>query len=276
MKRILISLFSGIALISCGGEEENTGNSLIEKAEKISSDSRAVADSLAKSIEENKDPISYISLWNSSLRISNPKGFKWSPTKVKYGRSMSFLRDSLVGKKKYALVELIDGKQGWINEYVVAKDARTAIVISPTNIYNAPDPLELTKNKLAVGDIVVVYNEQVGDYVEFVTEEKKTKGYLKAKGAFSSKSTDIESGIALGHILDMEPSVDQQKALEEFLENESYKASVFGTKAKEILDSGIEENIVETITDSVSDLVKKTVEKDIQETLNETVEDLGL
>lgn len=277
MKKILAPFIISFALISCDETEDKPGNSLIEKSEKINQDSQAKADSIAKYNDEHKEPVYYVSLWNkTSLRISDPKGFKWSPTKVNYGRSMEFLKDSTVGKKKYALVKLVSGKSGWINEWVVAKDAKAAIVISPANIYSAPDPLELTKNKLNLGDIVVVYNEQIGDYVEFVTEEKKTKGYLKASGAISTEVADIESGIAFGHILNSESASEKKIALEEFLENESYKSSVFGTKAQKMLDEGIEEEIVETLIDSVSNGIETQVKDKVSETLEETIEDLGL
>ena len=116
-------------------------------------------------------------------------------------------------------------------------------------------------------------------YSHCILEEKKTKGYLKASGAISSESTDIESGVAFGHILNLEPK-EQTKAFEEFLENETYKSSVFGTKAQKMLDEGIEEEIIEAITPETADsLAGEAMMHGVEsakEAVEETVEDLGL
>ena len=272
MKKLILPLIASAILISCGGNEDPKTDSLVDKSEQIAEDNQAKIDSTDAANAEVEQNATAINLWPKlSIQTNKDGKLKWVKS-ISFGRQMTVSRDTVIGKRTFHYAKIVEGTEGWVNAYCVAKNAKVGIVIAPSKIYKEPDPMSLQDNGFEIGEIVVVYDEMVGSYYQFVTQEKKSKGYLKSTGAISTDEKDLEAGSVFKNILAKEIK-DQTVAFEEFLENEDYKNSVFGKKASELLEEGIEEEVIEQITDS-SNTVTEEVEETVAPANAETEEDL--
>lgn len=236
-------LLVAIIFVSCNDSKPREESIMDESVETIDSTS-AVNKEL---IEETKVAIS---LWPKTGLYDKPgKTGKWQRS-VKFGSKLEVL-ELMQGDngKEYARVKTIDGFEGWIKTYLIAQDAYYAVSTGTPALYNEADIISLADKKLDFGEFVVAKNEKVGDFIYVQTSEKKKKGYLKKEKYLSTEDNDIVVAILRERALAMEGD-KKTEAIQEILENEDYKESVFYQDLKNSMEVEANKEIEEMVNDA--------------------------
>lgn len=241
-KSILITTLVTL-LFSCNSTEDK-GSSLVNESQLNAQNEQAKQDSLLALEDSNENKGNCINLWTKLGLYTSPiKPHKWIKS-VDFGRNMTILKDTIVNEKTYYFVKIIEGEEGWVNGYLVAKDAEIAVATKKTTIYSAPDPLTITDKSIELGDFVVIYKEKVGDYWRFETKEKKLSGYLKSNDGISIEENDLAAGQLFSKIIAKEDASEKIDALTEFAENETYQNTSFAREAKKLVEEYLT-NVIE-------------------------------
>lgn len=268
MRILFLSLVVGVGLVSCEEAQQDSESTLITKSEDLAASKQAVLDSLA-SLEMEQQVAYCINLWDKlSIMDYSVTPAKWKKT-VSFGKKMTMLGDTLINKKTYTKVQLDEGNSttmGWVNSYCIAKDAEVAITTSETKIFQSNDVLSLSQESLGIGEIIAIYSDSDGKYFQFVSEKKAQSGYLNQKDGFSTDEKVIEAGLVFKQIMGKDLK-DRLFAFEEFLEDEDYQSTVFGSKAQSLMDDDVENAIMEKI-DSAAEAIPIDDQDEIMETVS--------
>lgn len=154
-----------LVMSSCGSEGTKKTETKEEKTEvKVEKkDAVTIRDGLSVRAEPNKD-----GKWLSRLSL---------------GEKVVYLGESKVDstdkqKYEYHYVELSDGSKVWAYAYGLLIDAKPAVVIDETPIYQRPDLVTKSDKDLDIMEFVAVVGEK-DEWVEIVSAGKKKKGWIK-------------------------------------------------------------------------------------------------
>ena len=119
-------------------------------------------------------------------------------TSLDYGEMAELLGESDTVKSEsnrvYIKIRLLDGKEGWVDEYLFEKHARRAVITQELELYRRPDLMTLRNVRLLPGEIVVTI-EQRDNWIHLSGREKKKKGWIRLgpnQLSFSYRTRDIE------------------------------------------------------------------------------------
>ncbi len=216
---------SSLLFFACSGnDKEEKKSSLIEDNNTTSSAKEITSNEVASEDQKNEQQ-TVVALWNASIKEEGKQSGKWKAS-YKYGETLTLLgEESVEGNRTFIKVRTVEGKEGWTNDYLVAKDAKYAVITKNVIIYTKPTPIGVSKDKLKAGDFVAIYNEDMNGYHEFHGKEKKIKGWIK-KG-YSFDETDIEVAHFRQHILNETDEERKQLLLQELEDNSDYQSSPF-------------------------------------------------
>jgi len=180
--------------------------------------------------------VSSVCVWDkASVRMEPLKKGKWLSSLV-LGEKVSWLGqtsiDSSDKNRKYELVRLSDGKEGWVSEYVIAIDAKPAAVKKKTAIYMRPDLMTASSKSFNAMDLVAVIKTEK-DWVEVVGEQKKKKGWLKTN-SLSLQDVDITVSLLTIKALAEKTSDKRSSKIGDIINNSDLAGSAFINNLREI------------------------------------------
>ena len=211
MKRIIVVTLINAALlslISCGSAEDEKAVCVFDKA--------SVYDKPSK--KEGK--------WISSVSL---------------GEKVKFLDDKVDNddkkKRNYYKVELLDGKEGWIQSDFVALNSVPAVATEKIEIYNRPDLSTITKKIFEPLDIIALGERKEG-WVEVTGKRQKgkwiDKGWIKEKG-YSEKDRDIAAALFINRAITKPKKEQVVEELRKIQENSDLSGSAFEERIEEII-----------------------------------------
>lgn len=120
---------------------------------------------------------------------------------ILYGEKVEMLLDTPTvesGGRTYMYVKLLDGKEGWVHDYVFEKHGRLAVMTEDAEIHRRPDPMTLRDDKFKRGEIVVVIENADkpspydDEWLHVSYRDKKKKGYIQRKNVLSFAKQDVQ------------------------------------------------------------------------------------
>ncbi len=250
MKKIfLLGLITLFVLNSCDNKS-NTEQETTFITDEVKSDTI----SESEETNQNVETTTAISLWKSAGLYQNSgpsgKGNKWLVS-IPFGNKVTVLESQEVKKKTYLRILTKEGKEGWINSYLLQKNAHIAVVTNDVRLYKSADILSMSEDKIATGTIIVVDDEKIETYVAITAKEKKKKGYLKSDKNLSSELVDLEVAQLRARAL-AKTGMEQITALQEIVDNPEYEKSAFYTQLKDKL---IELQNIESVSSQIEEVL---------------------
>ena len=142
-------------------------------------------------------------------------------------------------KRNYIKVRLSDGKEGWVNEYLFAMDARLAAATDEIELYHRPEMTTLKDQRFEAGEVVVL-GERKDGWREVFGWEKKKQGWAKPRGLTVYGEKDIAMAIMLRRALSETEPLKKKEKLSSILSNKALMGSVFTNLVKEAI-RGVDE-----------------------------------
>ncbi len=145
------------------------------------------------------------------------------------GESVTFLgiskEDSVKKGLIYDHIELSDGTTGWVAEWALVKDARTAVVTDTTSIYKRPDLLTFTAQHFNPMNIIAINNKK-DQWIKVTGERKRLYGWIEMNNVSSDK-TDIALALLTTRKLKNKKDQPVYEIIDDILKNNPYPASLF-------------------------------------------------
>ncbi|MCF6241764.1 MAG: hypothetical protein L3J74_10520 [Bacteroidales bacterium] len=217
---IVLSIF----LLSCDNKNNEQKNT--------TEDQEGIENQAVEEPEVLEAPI--VCLWSKISVREEPKAKgKWKAyiylgEKATY-KGISEKDTTVKNGKSYAKIELADGTTGWVEERFFAIDARPAVIISPTKLYERPDILTAGKKSYDRMQFVVITDEKEG--------WKKVKAKKVDDSWFSTgwvrdnniTETDIDVSVAVleNRAAAISDSEKKLEALNEIANNPDFGNSIF-------------------------------------------------
>ena len=219
IKNLSILAFSGLGLLSSCGNNKSDENQVIAQ------ESAAVC------------------IWDKTSLVDKPshKEGKWQSA-ISLGEKLKYLdkskEDKADGKlRNYYKVQLLDGKEGWVQSDFVVLQATVATITHKSEIYSRPDLGTLTKKSFEPMDIIAVKSTQ-GDWYEVVGKRRAGKwldnGWIKNKG-ISSDERDVAVAVYATRALTKPTVAEVSSELLKIKENADLSGSMFDTHISELL-----------------------------------------
>ncbi|HEY4789156.1 MAG TPA: SH3 domain-containing protein, partial [Bacteroidales bacterium] len=187
-----------------------------------------------------------VCIWDKiSLKESPSDKGKWLAS-LSLGEKCTYLDDSKEdnsGKKPvtYYKVKLQDNQEGWVQSDFVILKSKPATIIKEAEIYSRPDLLTKSNKTFSMMDIVAVKSEQ-GDFIEIVGKRKAGKwiesGWVKSS-TVSYADVDIAVAKYGGKALEIPDRQKRNSALNEIINNQDFKSSVFINTLFKMVDDSI-------------------------------------
>ena len=180
-----------------------------------------------------------VCIWNkASLRNGPTSASKWLSS-MNLGERVTYMGvseiDSTDKKKErqYHKIRLSDGKEGWASEYVIAIDARSAVVTAEVTMHKRPDLVTFTDKKFQPMEFVAVLQSE-NEWLEVTGAEKKKSGWIK-DGYVSYKDEDIALALLANQALQQDDTEAQKVRISELVKNPAFSNSVFIPELNKIL-----------------------------------------
>ena len=217
---LLVTVLSCKSTVSDENQDKNPSNEEVSTAIRVSA--VCISEGLSVRAEPSKD-----GKWLSRLSLGE---------KVIYlGKSKVDSADK--NKNEYHFVELSDGQQVWAYGYGLLIDAKPAVVVEKTAIYNRPDLVTRTQKELKIIEFVAIVKEKE-NWCEVISSGKKKKGWME-KSKLSEKQEDVAVAVmASKTVLDKGGEIIVDK-LPEFLEEIPYKDSEVTLYLQNLLDEQV-------------------------------------
>lgn len=232
-------------------------------------DSAAVAD-----VPTSKE-VEAVGIWDKvSVRATPSDDGKWL-TSVSLGESLTYLGEEAKDSndKVYYKIRLNDGKEGWVRHEFVVPEAKSAVFINESDIYNRPDLLTKSDKKFSKMDIIAVKETQ-DDWVEVTGKRTGGKwienGWVR-KSNISLEPVDIAMAKFAKPAMETEDVNSRAKKLEEVLNNVDLSSSAFVVDVKAALDEiklnagNVEEADDATLEDDTTEMEEEVLEDDTNE-----------
>lgn len=240
-----LSFFFLIVAFGCSSKTETVQEAIVEEPETI--------------VEESKETPA-VCVWDKlSVRNTPGEKGKWI-TSISLGESLKHLGgDTTVGNKTYAKIALNDGQEGWTRTDLIVLNAKPAVMINDTDIYNRPDLLTKSDKKFSMMNIVASMNTQdTWNEVKGKRSEGKwiDQGWVKGNN-LSFEPVDIATAKFALKAIEIEDEDKKLEALNDIINNGDLSSSSFiahiqllvqdmETAEQEIIEDDITENYTET------------------------------
>jgi hypothetical protein len=175
-----------------------------------------------------------VCIWdNVSLKEAPEESGKWICS-ISIGEVVTYLgkTQEVKTEKKtvtYVKIRLKDGKEGWAQNDFIILNSKPAAIVENSQIYSRPDLLNKTGKSFSKMDIIAVKSEQDG-FLEVAGKRKDGKwietGWLKGK-SLTYDEVDIAVAKFVTKALEISDSQKRQEAINEILNNDDLKASIF-------------------------------------------------
>lgn len=180
---------------------------------------------------------------DASLKDNWISGIKLGETVYSLDEKATDPADS---QKEFVKVKLSDGKEGWARSYGLVENSKPAVVINESKIYDRPDLLALSNKAIPEMTFIAITKVQE-DFVEFVSEQKKFKGWMKKDNITESKEDVVVAVMAIKEFAKKD-NLSKEEKLAAIIANAPYPNSIFVKKLNDQLeqltsDIGMEEEI---------------------------------
>lgn len=169
-----------------------------------------------------------------ALREEPVKSGKWM-TSISLGEIVKDLgktqTDPADKDRSYTKVQLSDGRTGWAATTGLVVNARLGAIKEDATIYKRPDPLTATNTKIEFMTPVAITQEK-SDWVEFISTNRKKKGWIKKDAVTSDPADTSVAVLALKKLRAKDP-----QSLRKFLESAPNQDSYFIRKLQERADA---------------------------------------
>lgn len=221
-----------VVLMACGSQKNEQEATTVSASDTVN----ATAVDTAPASNE----VSAVGIWDKvSVRATPSDDGKWL-TSISLGESLTYLGEEAKDSndKIYYKIRLNDGKEGWARHEFVVPEAKPAVFINESDIYNRPDLLTKSDKKFSKMDIIAVKQTQ-DDWVEVTGKRTGGKwienGWVRTNNV-SFESVDIAMAKFAKPALETEDVDARIKKLEEVLANVDLSSSAFVVDIKEALD----------------------------------------
>ncbi len=151
---------------------------------------------LSFSCQEKKKPVQFnvapaekpftgipsVCLAENTPVISEPFQIGMKISTLALGEKLMYMNEEKINpadkNNKYLKIKLSDGKDGWVQESSLAKDAKPAVTICKTTIYLRPDLVTITNKQFEPMEFVAVSAPQ-NDWCEAKGQDNKKTGWIK-------------------------------------------------------------------------------------------------
>lgn len=220
MKELLISctLLLVLFMFACGDESGSSEEG----------DAAAEASMEADS-EPESDPVA-VCLWGKVGLRENPgtstKDNKYLATIV-FGETVTLTGESVEAKddRTYLKVELSDGEQGWVHEYLFAVKSTLAAATSPIEVYRRPDLLTAKGERFEAGQLVAMVPGDNPDWVEVFGQEKKIQGWAQKGQSMSEDKIDVAVSVLYGKAMQESNLAKREEMLQSIAQNTAFGKS---------------------------------------------------
>lgn len=223
IKNSYIIILSLALAVSC----KDTGSSTSNENQEVNSSEKS-NDTNSENISSNDETL--ICLWQKvGLRdVPGRKGAKYLTT-IYFGEQVKFLgeKETASDKKDYVKVELSDGQQGWVYEYLFTGKGKLGIIKEPLPIYKKPDVMDFLGNKFKRGDIIVVLNETKGKWNKIVGLEKKNEGWIQENSTIVYDDLEIKLATLYNRAISEKSQAKRQEKLKLITDNPAFQNSKF-------------------------------------------------
>ena len=181
--------------------------------------------------------LSAVCIWEgSTLRDAPSKQAKWLAS-ISLGETLTMLGDTAIDStdknREFYNIRLSDGKQGWVQAYLLAIDAKPAAFIQKAVIHKRPDLLTGTDNAFETMEMVAVLNEQ-DDWLEVIGNKRKKSGWIKNENVtFNDK--DVAVAILATKAFSEKDQERKDEKIKEILDNSALSGSVFIEELQRLL-----------------------------------------
>ncbi len=228
-------------LSSCGGDKKE------EKTASADSNFVSVNSSEGTSEEGSADENlsnKVVLLWNSSIISAPSKEGKWVAS-YQFGNTLTLTgkkEEVTAEKRTYLEVTGPDGKSGWINEYMVATNAKVGVATGDVSLYKNPDVMSVSSDKVAVGDIIAISGDKKDGFRQVYGKEKKIKGFVNLFDKISSDPIDLKVAVLYHQAMSKTKPEEQLAALQSIISDQSNASSrIYGvvqSKVSELTGGG--------------------------------------
>ncbi|MEO0896194.1 MAG: SH3 domain-containing protein [Bacteroidota bacterium] len=141
-------------------------------------------------------------------------------------------------KRTYIEVTLSDGTTGWINGYLLMKDAKPVIATADMDLFSRPDLSTLKTQKITSGTLFAISESQdAPGWAEIATLEKKLVGWTKYdENLLTQDPLDIALGKQLAEISKMKTATAKLKKLETLASSSTFSSSSLMPMVQEMID----------------------------------------
>lgn len=224
MKTLFSSLVLSVLVMlifSCGGDDTSGQDS-----------DEAAADTTAVNVAEETETSNIaICLWGKvGLREEAGAKAKYLTT-IYFGEKIELLGESQEiesEKRTYVKVGLSDGKEGWVNEYLIATDAELAVASNTIDVYRRPDLMTASGKKLERGEIVAVMETDKEGWVQILGKEKAKEGWVQTSGNnLTTHEVDVTVAVLVQKAMQEDTPAKKEEALKVISENSTFQTSIF-------------------------------------------------
>ena len=182
-----------------------------------------------KPIVEEVKEVPSVCVWDgASVRADASMKAKWISA-MALGEKVTWLGeekiDSTDKNRRFLKIRLSDGTEGWSSEYVIATDAKPAVVYKEAPVYRRPDLLTVTDVVFEPMEIVAITGSD-GDWIEVVGKENAKKGWIQSK-LVSTKDTDVAVALLAGKALAEKKDEKKKEKLQSIIDNTAFAGSIF-------------------------------------------------
>ncbi|MGE0089084.1 MAG: SH3 domain-containing protein [Bacteroidales bacterium] len=218
---------------------------------------------------ETSESGTIVCIWeNTPLRETPENNGKWIAS-ISLGEKSEYLdeeKEVANGDKtlKFIKIKLQDGKEGWVQSDFVVLNSQPAAIINDAEMYSRPDLLTKTGKAFSKMDIIGLKTEQNG-FVEVVGKRKNGKwiesGWIKPTN-ISTSDIDIAVSKYAGKALAIKDIDEQQKAINEIINNSDFAGSIFIDDLKKLLipENPTEPEAIIEESEAIEEAVDETVE----------------
>jgi len=170
-----------------------------------------------------------VCIWDqASVRADASSKAKWISA-MALGEKVTWLgeekEDPASKSRKYLHIRLSDGTEGWASEYVIATDAKPAVVYKEAPIYRRPDLLTVTERIYEPMEIVAVVGSD-GDWIDVIGAENNKKGWIQSK-MVSTNETDVAVALLTTKAIAEKDEEKRKEKLQDIVDNTAFAGSIF-------------------------------------------------
>lgn len=244
------------SLTSCGD------TSSVQDTEKSLLTDTSKKETVIEEVVKESTPIFVVCLREGSL-LEKPAQWSKTNSSVKNGKfydgsTAKILDTNDEGKRRYLKLQLNDGTEGWVSDWLIAEDALRAVVTTKNiRLYKKADIAAFSDKKIVFAQKVAVGNELVGGFKKIVYkgEDKKPHTYwVKEKDLqhISVEDTDYVLAEYYAKLQAIEDADQKAELVEDIRGNEEYINSPFYSSIiGEELDTENEEVLSDTLPNEI-------------------------